>query len=175
MSAEVVALRPDAGDIASAAGRALAALHRHLDRCKLSANTVKAYKRQAATYVSWLTGPGIEHDDAFADVTVPKPGEPDALTTTEQGAVERAAARRSAPRGGDHRSPAVCRSPRGGVRTAGGRRCRDHRPHRHSACTARATKSAQSRSHRPHGPALLHGSTSAAANPACCGPASAEP
>ncbi|MEU7942435.1 site-specific integrase [Microbispora bryophytorum] len=43
-----------------------------------------------------------------------------------------------------------------------------------SACTARATKSAQSRSHRPHGPALLHGSTSAAANPARCGPASAE-
>ncbi|GAA1613671.1 hypothetical protein GCM10009733_007240 [Nonomuraea maheshkhaliensis] len=48
MSAEVVALRPDAGDVASVADRALTALHRHLDRCKLSANTVKAYKRQAA-------------------------------------------------------------------------------------------------------------------------------
>ncbi|PRX45318.1 integrase/recombinase XerC [Nonomuraea fuscirosea] len=143
MNAEVVALRPDAGDIASVADRALSALHRYLDRCKLSANTAKAYKRQAATYVLWLTGPGIEHDDAFADVvgaeaavtawrrsrieeraapntinqgiaaltlmyaqlglririkraTVPKPGEPDALTGAEQGAVERAAARRGA-------------------------------------------------------------------------------
>ncbi|WP_214415075.1 tyrosine-type recombinase/integrase [Sphaerisporangium fuscum] len=143
MSAEVVALRPDVGDVASVADRALTALHRHLDRCKLSANTVKAYKRQAATYMTWLTGPGIEHDDAFTDVvgaeaavtawrrsridgraapntinqgiaaltlmyaqlglridvkraTVPEPGEPDALATTEQGAVERPAARRSA-------------------------------------------------------------------------------
>ncbi|MFI6909997.1 tyrosine-type recombinase/integrase [Nonomuraea sp. NPDC050394] len=143
MSAEVVALRPGAGDVASAADLALTALHRHLDRCKLSANTVKAYTRQAAAYVTWLTGPGVEHDDAFADVvgaeaavtawrrsridgraapntinqgiaaltlmyaqmglrihvkraTVPKPGEPDALTTAEQGVVERAAARRGA-------------------------------------------------------------------------------
>ncbi|MFI9597739.1 tyrosine-type recombinase/integrase [Nonomuraea sp. NPDC052265] len=140
MNAKVVALHPGAGDLA---GRALTALHHHLDRCKLSANTVKAYKRQAAAYVRWLAGPGAGHDDAFADIvgaeaavtawrrsrieeraapntvnqgiaaltlmyaqmglridvkraTVPKPGEPDALTSAEQGAVERAAARRGA-------------------------------------------------------------------------------
>jgi integrase len=143
VSAEVVVLRPGAGDVASVADDALAALHRHLDRCKLSANTVKAYKRQAAAYVTWLAGPDAEHADAFADVvgaeaavtawrrariearaapntvnqgiaaltlmyaqmglridvkrvTVPKPGEPGALTTAEQGAVERTAVRRGA-------------------------------------------------------------------------------
>ncbi|MFC7585693.1 hypothetical protein ACFQYP_19570 [Nonomuraea antimicrobica] len=57
MSAEVVALHPGAGDVAAAADRALSTLHHHLDRCKLSANTVKAYKRQAAAYVRWLAAP----------------------------------------------------------------------------------------------------------------------
>ncbi|MFI6792052.1 tyrosine-type recombinase/integrase [Nonomuraea sp. NPDC050383] len=138
----VVALRP-AGDVGAAAREAVVAAHRHLDRCKLSANTVKAYRRQIAAYVAWLAEHAAERDDAFADLvgaeaavtawrrsridgraapntinqgiaaltlmyaqlglrirvkraTVPKPGEPDALTTTEQGAVERAAARRGA-------------------------------------------------------------------------------
>ncbi|TDD16620.1 tyrosine-type recombinase/integrase [Nonomuraea diastatica] len=55
----VILLRP-AGDVGQAAREALTAVHRHLDRCKLklSANTVKAYKRQAAAYVRWLAGPG---------------------------------------------------------------------------------------------------------------------
>jgi integrase/recombinase XerD len=115
-------------------------VHRHLGRCKLAANTVKAYKRQTAAYVAWLAG-NADHADAFSDVVgaeaavtawrrhlmtskaapasinqalaavtllyaqaglritvkrarIPQPGEPDALTKTEQGRVERAAARR---------------------------------------------------------------------------------
>jgi site-specific recombinase XerD len=142
MSAPVVPLHP-AADLAAAAQDALAAVHRHLDRCKLSANTVKAYKRQTTAYVAWLAERATGHGDAFADLIgaeaavtawrkhlitgkaapasinqalaavallyaqtglrivvkrarVPKPGEPDALTTTEQGRVERAAARRGA-------------------------------------------------------------------------------
>jgi integrase/recombinase XerC len=106
--------------------------------------TVKAYRRQTAAYVAWLTEHTAEHPDAFADqvgaeaavtawrrhllrgkaspatinqalaavsllyehgaglriqvkrARVPRPGEPDALTPTQQGAVERAAARRGA-------------------------------------------------------------------------------
>ena len=54
MSDSVVPLRP-AADVTEAAGAALTAVHRHLDRCKLSANTVKAYKRQATAYVAWPT------------------------------------------------------------------------------------------------------------------------
>ncbi|MCW2938662.1 MAG: Tyrosine recombinase XerD, partial [Actinomycetia bacterium] len=43
------------------------AVHRHLDRCKLSAHTVRAYKRQTTAYVAWLAGrPDL--GDAFADV-----------------------------------------------------------------------------------------------------------
>jgi len=57
-----------AADVTVAAGSALTAVHRHLDRCKLSANTVKAYKRQAAAYVAWLTGRSAHHGDAFADL-----------------------------------------------------------------------------------------------------------
>jgi site-specific recombinase XerD len=47
------------------AGDALAALERHLDRCKLADNTVRAYRRQAAAYVGWLDQRA--HPDAFAD------------------------------------------------------------------------------------------------------------
>ncbi|GAA4607752.1 tyrosine-type recombinase/integrase [Actinoallomurus liliacearum] len=141
MTASVVPLRPGADDPLAAAEAALSALDRHLDRCKLAANTVKAYKRQTRAFVAWLAERAVEHPDAFADVVgaeaavtawrrhliegrakpatvnqalaavtlmyeqaglriavkrarVPKPGEPDALTVAEQGAVERAAARR---------------------------------------------------------------------------------
>ena len=120
---------------------ALAAVHRHLDRCKLSASTVKAYKRQTAAYVAWLDGQAAAHGDAFANLVgaegavtawrrhmitarsspskvnqalaavtllyqqagiriavkrarIPRPGEPDALTPGEEGAVRRAAIRR---------------------------------------------------------------------------------
>ncbi len=140
MTAPVVPLRPS-GDGAAAAREALAAVHRHLDRCKLSAITVKAYKRQTAAYAAWLAGHAADHGDAFADLVgaegavtawrrdmitarsspskvnqalaavtlmyqqagiriavrrarIPRPGEPDALTPGEEGAVRRAAARR---------------------------------------------------------------------------------
>ena len=43
-------------------------MYRHLDRCKLSASTVKAYKRQAAAYVAWLAGHAGAHGDASADL-----------------------------------------------------------------------------------------------------------
>jgi integrase/recombinase XerC len=66
VGAPVIQLRP-ATNTRAAGQDALAVLHRHLDRCKLSANTVKAYKRQAAAYTAWLAGPGIDHDDAFTD------------------------------------------------------------------------------------------------------------
>lgn len=139
-SENVVLIRPAVG-VAAAAAEALTAVGRHLDRCKLSANTVKAYKRQSASYVAWLGEHADAHPDAFADLVgaeaavtawrkhltaarrspatvnqalaavtllyaerglridvkrarLPKPGEPDALTPTEQGAVERAATRR---------------------------------------------------------------------------------
>ncbi|MFB9681682.1 tyrosine-type recombinase/integrase [Streptosporangium vulgare] len=140
MGASIVALHP-AADVVAAAAEALAAVGRHLDRCKLSAHTVKAYRRQSAAYVAWLVEHAVAHPDAFVDLVgaeaavtawrksmvaarrspatvnqalaavtllyaerglridikrarVPKPGEPDALTPAEQGAVERAAARR---------------------------------------------------------------------------------
>jgi hypothetical protein len=67
VTAPVVPLRPS-GDGAAAAREALAAVHRHLDRCKLSASTVKAYKRQTAAYVAWLDGHAAAHGDAFADL-----------------------------------------------------------------------------------------------------------
>jgi hypothetical protein len=66
IAAPVVSLRP-AADIAAAARDALAAVHRHLGRCKLAANTVKAYKRQTAAYVAWLAE-NADHADAFSDV-----------------------------------------------------------------------------------------------------------
>ncbi|MGH3097702.1 MAG: tyrosine-type recombinase/integrase [Streptosporangiales bacterium] len=46
---------------------ALAALCGYLDRCKLAAATVTAYRRQAACYVAWLAEHTAEHGDAFAD------------------------------------------------------------------------------------------------------------
>jgi integrase len=54
-----------AGDGASAAAEALAAVSRHLDRCKLAARTVRAYKRQSAAYADWLAAHAADHGDAF--------------------------------------------------------------------------------------------------------------
>lgn len=140
MSDSAVPLRP-AADVTAAAEAALTAVHRHLDRCKLSTSTVKAYKRQTAAYASWLAGHAADHGDAFADLVgaegavttwrrtlitarsspatvnqalsavtlmyqqaglriavkrarIPRPGEPDALTPQQEGALRRAAARR---------------------------------------------------------------------------------
>jgi integrase len=142
-AAEVIALRPGpAADTIPAADTALAATERYLDRCKLAANTVKAYRRQCRAYLTWLAEHLEDHPDAFVDVVgaeaavtawrkqllhakaspaavnqalaavsllyehgaalriqvkrvrVPRPGEPDALTPAQQGAVERAATRR---------------------------------------------------------------------------------
>jgi integrase len=59
----VVPLRP-AGDGAAAAAEVI----RHLDRCKLAARTVRAYKRQVAAYVDWLATNASAHGDAFADL-----------------------------------------------------------------------------------------------------------
>jgi integrase len=67
VTAPVVPLRA-AGDVAAAAAESLAALGRHLDRCKLSARTVRAYKRQAAAYAAWLTANASTHGDAFSDL-----------------------------------------------------------------------------------------------------------
>jgi integrase len=67
VTAPVVPLRP-AGDSPAAAADALAAVSRHLDRCKLSARTVRAYKRQAAAYAAWLAANADAHADAFADL-----------------------------------------------------------------------------------------------------------
>ncbi len=145
MTAEVVPLRGEGvaeAEVARAAERAHAAFARYLDRCGLAANTVRAYRRQAAAYRAWLAEHTGEHPDAFADAVgaeaavtrwrrhllerkaspasvnqalaavtllyehgpqfriavkrarVDRPGEPDALTPAQQGAVERAADRR---------------------------------------------------------------------------------
>lgn len=143
MSATVTQLHP-AGDVTTAAARALAAVTTYLDRCKLASNTVRAYRRQATAYVTWLGENAGAHPDAFADdvgaeaavtawrrhltaakaspasinqalaavtllyqhspqqlrvdvkrAKVERPGEPAALTPIEQGALERAARRRS--------------------------------------------------------------------------------
>ena len=67
MTAPVVPLRAADGT-AGAAPEALAAAHRHLDRCKLSANTVKAYKRHTTAYAGWLAANASAHGDAFADL-----------------------------------------------------------------------------------------------------------
>ncbi|HKT03480.1 MAG TPA: tyrosine-type recombinase/integrase [Rugosimonospora sp.] len=139
MSAEVIALRPGTTNTAEGAR---VAVEGYLDRCKLAANTVRAYRRQCRAYVDWLGQHAGEHPDAFVDLVgaeaavtawrrhlltakaspaavnqalaavsllyehgaglrvqvkrarVPRPGEPDALTPAQQGAVERAATRR---------------------------------------------------------------------------------
>jgi hypothetical protein len=57
-----------AADVAAAAQDALAAVHRHLARCKLAANTVKAYKQQTIAYTAWLAEHAADHADAFTDV-----------------------------------------------------------------------------------------------------------
>ena len=140
MTAPVVPLR-SAADVTSAAAGALAAVSRHLDRCKLAARTVRAYKRQAGAYSAWLAANADAHGDAFADlvgaegavtawkrdllssrasaatvnqalaavtlmyeqaglrisvkrVRIPRPGEPDALTRSQEDALRRAAKRR---------------------------------------------------------------------------------
>src|SRR5207253_3449082 len=67
VSGPVVPRHP-AADVTVAAGSALTAVHRHLDRCKLSASTVRACKRQATAYVAWLTDRSARHGDAFADL-----------------------------------------------------------------------------------------------------------
>jgi hypothetical protein len=67
VTAPVVPLRP-ADDIGAAAHEALGVVSRHLDRCKLSARTVRAYKRQAAAYAGWLAANASAHGDAFADL-----------------------------------------------------------------------------------------------------------
>lgn len=68
MASPVVPLRPGQHDPLAAAGGALAAAHRYLDRCKLSANTVKAYRRHTTAYAAWLAGHAAHHGDAFADL-----------------------------------------------------------------------------------------------------------
>src|SRR5690348_14040429 len=62
--AKVVRLRQDQND---AAGEALAALGRHLDRADLKPHTRRAYRRQAAGYVDWLAKNAGMYPDAFAD------------------------------------------------------------------------------------------------------------
>ncbi|MEU4834101.1 tyrosine-type recombinase/integrase [Streptosporangium sp. NPDC023615] len=66
----VVAIRPglEPGSVAAAAQAALAAFGTHLDRCALAANTVTAYRRQAAAYRDWLLARAAEHADAFVDL-----------------------------------------------------------------------------------------------------------
>jgi integrase len=68
VTAEVVRLH-GAGptEAAHAAKRAHTALTRFLDRCVLAANTVRAYRRQAAAYRAWLAEHTGEHPDALAD------------------------------------------------------------------------------------------------------------
>ncbi|HEX4815360.1 MAG TPA: tyrosine-type recombinase/integrase [Nonomuraea sp.] len=56
------------GQVLAAAAQALAAIDRYLDRCKLSPNTVRAYRRQCAAYVAWLGEHAAQHPDAFDDV-----------------------------------------------------------------------------------------------------------
>ncbi len=142
MSADVVRLHADA-ELTEAAEQARVTLSRYLDRCGLAANTVRAYRRQAAAYAGWLAAHMGNHPDAFTDTVgaeaavtawrrhllrrkaspasvnqalaavsllyehgpqlriavkrarVQRPGEPDALSSSQQGAVERAADRRA--------------------------------------------------------------------------------
>jgi len=42
-------LQSGTSDVGPAAGQALAAVHRHLDQCKLAPNTVKAYRVRRQT------------------------------------------------------------------------------------------------------------------------------
>lgn len=65
--AEVIALAAGAGEAAAAAEQARAATGAYLDRCPLSANTVRAYRRQTAAYARWIADHPADHPDAFAD------------------------------------------------------------------------------------------------------------
>ncbi|PZG08919.1 tyrosine-type recombinase/integrase [Nonomuraea aridisoli] len=58
------------GRVQAAAEQALATTRRYLDRCKLSEHTVRAYRRQCAAFLAWLTTPehAAAHPDAFDDV-----------------------------------------------------------------------------------------------------------
>jgi integrase len=66
MTGNVIRLHPDA--VTASSLGAVAALGRHLDRCKLAARTVRAYKRQAGAYAGWLAANAGAHGDAFADL-----------------------------------------------------------------------------------------------------------
>jgi integrase/recombinase XerC len=68
VTGNVIRLQPDAADAVTASLAAVAALGRHLDRCKLAARTVRAYKRQAGAYAGWLAANAGAHGDAFADL-----------------------------------------------------------------------------------------------------------
>src|ERR1700761_4580068 len=68
MTGNVIRLQPGVADAGTTAGEVVAVLGRHLDRCKLSARTVRAYKRQAAAYAGWLAANGGAHGDAFTDL-----------------------------------------------------------------------------------------------------------
>jgi hypothetical protein len=68
MTGNVGRLHPDVAGVTAAAREALAAVHRHLDLCKLAARTVRAYKRQACAYVTWLAASSDAHGDAFTDL-----------------------------------------------------------------------------------------------------------
>lgn len=81
----IVPLHP-ATAVAEAAEQALAAVHRHLARCKLAASTVKAYRRQTSAYVTWLASHAAAHPDAFAD-TVGRLDAGDIVITARTGAV----------------------------------------------------------------------------------------
>ncbi|MFI6296593.1 hypothetical protein ACIBEJ_33725 [Nonomuraea sp. NPDC050790] len=84
--------------LATAAEQALAAAHRHLDRCKLAANTVKAYKRQSAAYTAWLTGTAtvkLLYAQSGLHIEVNPPGCPDRTSPTPSPPRSRAAS--SAP------------------------------------------------------------------------------
>ncbi|MEV0688247.1 hypothetical protein AB0I35_30750 [Nocardia sp. NPDC050378] len=67
MNATVTPVHSPPADIVAAARHALDQAHRYLDRCKLAANTVTAYRRQTSAYVAWLHTRAAEHSDAFAD------------------------------------------------------------------------------------------------------------
>ncbi|PZS32923.1 MAG: hypothetical protein DLM58_08880 [Pseudonocardiales bacterium] len=65
-TATVVPLR--GAEVTVAAGPALTAISRYLERCKLAPNTVTSYRRQAAAYVAWLQKRTGDHADAFTDL-----------------------------------------------------------------------------------------------------------
>jgi site-specific recombinase XerD len=65
MAPPVVALHPGT---TVAGEQALTAVDRYLHRCKLAANTVKAYRRQCVAYLAWLTQHSADHPDAFTDI-----------------------------------------------------------------------------------------------------------